>query len=324
MNNGWNRRNFLKRVALGCTAAASVSTCGFVLHDKGRNEPDAVRRILTVRDFSSGLDISDLKKKIFISKGAPEDAVLRALKALGGMNRFVKPGETVVIKPNVGWDRTPVQAANTNPLVVGALVKACFEARASSVVVTDHTCNEASRCFTRSGIWKAAEQNGAEVVLPSSHRFRLYDLGGRVLHTMPVLVPAVTADRFINVPIAKHHGLSGFTGAMKNLYGVLGGRRNRLHQRIDDSIADLADFIRPTLTIMDATRVLMQNGPQGGDIGDVKEVGEIIASVDQVAVDTYASGLIGLSPNELPYLSLAQKRGLGHAALDGVERVEVP
>jgi len=236
---------------------------------------------------------------------------------------FVRRGETVVIKPNAGWDRTPLQAANTNPIVVATLVSLCVGVGAASVIVTDNSCNEAGRCFTRSGIWKAAEGAGASVVLPAPHRFRAYELGGVVLGRMPVLAAAVEAHRFINVPIAKHHGLSGFTGAMKNLYGVLGGRRDRLHQRIDDSIADLADFVRPTLTVMDATRVLVRNGPQGGDVGDTEAVGRVIASVDQVAVDAHACAFVGLTPAELPYLQLAAARGLGAADLRRVELREI-
>jgi uncharacterized protein (DUF362 family) len=191
------------------------------------------------------------------------------------------------------------------------------------VIVTDNTCNEARRCFTRSGIWKAAEQAGATIVLPAPHRFRPYELGGVILGRMPVLAAAVQADRLINVPVAKHHGLSGFTGAMKNLYGVLGGRRNRLHQRIDESIADLADFIRPTLTVLDATRVLKRNGPVGGDVGDTEAVGKVLASVDQVAVDAYACRFIDLAPGDLPYLALGGERGLGTPDLSRIQVEEI-
>ena len=155
------------------------------------------------------------------------------------------------------------------------------------------------------------------------HRFRDYDLGGVVLGEMPVLTVAVQVDRFINVPIAKHHGLSRFTGAMKNLYGILRGRRNRLHQKIDESIADLADFVRPTLTVMDATRVLLRNGPQGGNLDDTKKIKKVIASTDQIAVDAYSCGLIGLEPGDLPYLALAVKRGLGVADLSKISIEEV-
>jgi len=274
-----------------------------------------------VRAFGTGLDVDE--GLIAVASGGPAEATRKAIEALGGIGGFVKSGESVVIKPNVGWDRTPIQAANTNPIVVATLVEMCLGADASEVIVTDHSCNEARRCFTRSGIWRAAEDAGAEILLPAPHRFRTYDLGGVILGKMPVLAAAVQADRFINVPVAKHHGLSGFTGAMKNLYGILGGRRNRLHQRIDDSIADLADFIRPTLTVMDATRVLVRNGPVGGDVADTEEVRKVIASVDQVAVDAYACGLIGLEPQALPFLALGGERGLGQPDLGRLEVVEV-
>ena len=313
MNGTWDRRAFIKRVALGCAGIGGIATAGTLLVDAGREAPLAATRSSQVRDFRAGLDLDEIARIVVSAAGEAAEATRAAIASLGGMGRFVRRGETVVIKPNVGWDRTPLQAANTNPVVVATLVSLCVEAEAASVVVTDNSCNEAGRCFTRSGIWKAAEGAGATVVLPAPHRFRVYDLGGVALGRMPVLTPAVEADRFINVPIAKQHGLSGFTGAMKNLYGVLGGRRDRLHQRIDDSIADLADFVRPTLTVMDATRVLLRNGPQGGDIGDTEEVGRVIASVDPVAADAHACGFVHIAPADLPYLALAAARGLGAA-----------
>jgi len=321
MNDSWNRRRFLNRVAAGCVGIAGATATGILLRDEGRDEPLLDPKAVQVRNFRAHM--GDSGEKLVIANGDPSSATRAAIRALGGMERFIQSGESVVIKPNIGWDRTPVQAANTNPLVISALVKMCLDAGAATVVVTDHSCNESRRCFTRSGIWKEASNAGAVVVLPAGHRFRIHDLGGVVLGKMPVLTAAVRADRFINVPVAKHHGMSGFTGAMKNLYGVLGGRRNRLHQRLDESIADLADFIRPTLTVMDATRVLMRNGPQGGNLGDVRSVDQVIASTDQVAVDAYGCGLIGLKPTDLPYLALAQKKGLGTADLSTIPREEV-
>jgi uncharacterized protein (DUF362 family) len=313
MNDSWDRRAFLKRVALGCAGLGGIAGGAALLADRGRDEPLSEVSAAKVRDFSAGLDLAGIRGTVASARGDAAQAVRGAIDALGGMGRFVRRGETVVIKPNVGWDRTPLQAANTNPIVVSTLVSLCVEAGAAEVIVTDNSCNEAQRCFTRSGIWKAAEGAGAKIVLPLPHGFRDYDLGGAVLGTMPVLAAAVEADRFINAPVAKHHGLSGFTGAMKNLYGVLGGRRDRLHQRIDDSIADLAGAIRATLTVMDATRVLVRNGPQGGDLGDTQEIGRVIASVDPVAVDAVSCGFIGKAPAELPYLALAAGRGLGAA-----------
>jgi uncharacterized protein (DUF362 family) len=298
-----------------------ASTVSLLARDRGRYEPLPSAHRGQIRDFRKGIDTPE--PALVIAKGKPDEATRAAIDALGGMERFVRSGERVVIKPNAGWDRTPVQAANTNPSVVATLVELCLNAGASRVVVTDNPCNEARRCFTRSGIWKATEESGGEIVLPADHRFKQYDLGGVILGKMPVLEPALDADRFINVPVAKHHGLSKFTGAMKNLYGVLGGRRNRLHQKIDESIADLADFLRATLTVMDATRVLARNGPQGGDVADTLEMNQVIASQDPVAVDAYACALINLSAWDIPYLSMADRRGLGTASPDRIQRREV-
>lgn len=253
----------------------------------------------------------------------PEALVRKALSALGGMQRFISRGDIVVVKPNVGWDRTPIHAANTNPRVVAEVVKQAYDAGAKRVIVTDASCNEPNRCFQRSGIWKAAYDVGAEVVMPAAHRFRGMRLKGEVLDEWPVYTPLINADKVINVPIAKHHNLSKYTAAMKNWYGSLGGRRNRLHQNIDVSIADLATFMQPTLTIVDAFRVLMRNGPQGGNVADAKEMRTLIASIDQVAADAYGCQLIGRTPEEIPYIKMAEERGLGTMNWKSLRWVEV-
>jgi len=241
----------------------------------------------------------------------PEELTRRAIAALGGMERYVSRGDRVAIKPNIGWDRMPVHAANTNPRVVAEVVRLCLNAGAAQVVVTDASCNEARRSFQRSGIWKSAHEAGAQVVLPQSHRFRTMRLRGDLLDLWPVYTPLIEADKVINVPVAKHHNLSLYTGAMKNWYGVLGGRRNRLHQNIHLSIADLATFMRPTLTVLDATRVLFRNGPQGGNLADARDLHQVIASEDEVLADTYGAGLLGVEPQQVTYLLLGQERGLG-------------
>jgi uncharacterized protein (DUF362 family) len=241
----------------------------------------------------------------------PEQLVKRAVDAMGGMGRFVSRGDVVVVKPNIGWDRMPIHAANTNPDVVAAVIKLAFDAGAKKVVVADGSCNDPNRCFQRSGIWRASYDMGAEVVLPQEHRYRSMRLKGDVLDEWPVFTTLVDADKVINVPVAKHHNLAKYTAAMKNWYGVLGGRRNRLHQNIDTSIADLATFMRPSLVVVDAMRVLMRNGPQGGNIDDAKDMYTIIASVDQVAADAYGCALIGQKRENLDYLRMGQERGLG-------------
>ncbi len=288
---------------LGLTSSdARPQTRDFRLRDRAAEQPDfAVAK--------TGTDPAALTRA--------------AVDALGGMARFISRGDVVTIKPNIGWDRTPVHAANTNPKVVAELVKMAFDAGAKTVTVTDASCNEPNRCFQRSGIWKAAYDVGADVVIPAAHRFRGMRLGGEVLHDWPVYRPLVEADKVINAPIAKHHNLAKFTAAMKNWYGLLGGRRNRLHQNIDTSIADLATFMQPTLTVVDATRVLLRNGPQGGNIADAKDMNTVIASVDQIAADAYACGLIGVDREELAYLKMGHERGLGTMNWESLNHVEV-
>ena len=266
-----------------------------------------------VRDFrlkgSMGLELPDF----VIAKNETNPAVLtrRAVDAMGGMKRFVSRGDIVVVKPNIGWDRMPIHAANSNPEVVATVVQMAFEAGAKRVVVTDASCNDPNRCFQRSGIWRAAYNLGADVIIPAEHRFRTMRLNGDVLDEWPVYTPLVQADKVINVPVAKHHNLAKYTGAMKNWYGSLGGRRNRLHQNIDVSVADLATFMRPTLVVVDATRVLVRNGPQGGNVDDTREMNTVIAAVDQVAADSYGASLIGQKRENVPYLKMGHDRGLG-------------
>ena len=220
MADSWNRREFLQRAAIGITGVSAAAGLSFAVSDRGRNEPDTKAGVNQVRNFSRSNP--GAASTVVISNGKASNAVKSAVKTLGGINKFVFKGDIVVVKPNIGWDRTPLQAANTSPVVVKTVVELCFEAGAKEVIVTDNSCNDAARCFTRSGIWKLAEQAGATVVLPAEHRFLPFDLGGIILGEMPVLAPAVQCDCFINLPVAKHHGLSKFTGAMKNLYGVLG------------------------------------------------------------------------------------------------------
>ncbi|HVM75718.1 MAG TPA: DUF362 domain-containing protein [Candidatus Saccharimonadales bacterium] len=247
-----------------------------------------------------------------IHGGTPAALVQRALLELGGMPRFISRGDVVIVKPNIAWDRTPEQAANTNPEVVAELVRQCWSASAKKVIVTDVSCNDPRRCFERSGIAAAARQQGAEVLLPAPEKFKEVDLGGDLLQDWPVYQPFLEADKVINVPIAKHHSLTGCTLGMKNWYGILGGQRHRLHQRIHESLVDLADFMRPTLTLADSYRVLLRNGPTGGNLEDVLVKKTLVAGTDPVALDAYlAKAYWNLEPAALPYLKMAADRGLG-------------
>ena len=244
--------------------------------------------------------------------GEPRALAAQALENLGGMQRFISKQDVVVLKPNIAWDRTPEQAANTNPDLVAEVVRQCWQAGAKRVIVTDVSCNEPRRCFQRSGIQAAARAEGAEVVLPDPDLFREVDMGGVVLKNWPVFAPFLDADKVINLPIAKHHVLTGATLGMKNWYGILGGQRNRLHQQIHQSLVDLASFMLPTLTLMDCYRVLLRNGPTGGNLEDVAVKKTLVAGTDPVAIDAYvAKAYWNLDAEQLPYLAMAAARGLG-------------
>jgi len=244
--------------------------------------------------------------------GDPEALTRNAIEELGGMRRFIARGDIVVVKPNIGWDRTPEQAANTNPVVVAEVVRQCWNAGAKRVIVTDVSCNDPRRCFQRSGIAAAAQHEGAEIILPDPAGFQEVDLQGEVLRNWQVFAPFLNADKIINIPIAKHHTLTGATLGMKNWYGILGGPRHRLHQKIHESLVDLADFMRPTLTIIDCYRVLLRNGPTGGNLEDVALKKSLVAGTDPVALDAYvAKAFWNLDVPALPYLQMAAKRGLG-------------
>lgn len=306
-----DRREALRSVATTAAAIGTASGLTFWRWDQGREQTTGLLHTPHVRDFGS--DKVDAHPDMAISRQSKEPQVLveRAIAALGGMARFISRGDVVAVKPNIGWDRTPLQAANTNPKVVETLVRLALDAGAKQVIVTDASCNDARRSFQRSGIWQAAHDIGGTVIIPTEQRFRSMKLRGEVLDEWPVYTPLIEVDKIINVPVAKHHNLCRYTGAMKNWYGIIGGRRNRLHQNIDTSIADLATFMRPTLTVIDATRVLVRNGPQGGNIDDTRELFQVVASIDQVAADAYACTLIGEHPANIRYLALALERGLG-------------
>jgi uncharacterized protein (DUF362 family) len=304
-----NRRQFLVKTAATCSLAAGAGLWGYVFYSQ---EPVRRRaeKIYTFKDFR--VADSKMYAELAIVHGKDVERMTRAaVDKLGGISRFISPGEKVLIKPNVGWDRQPEQAANTNPELVRAVVGLCNEARASEVWVTDVSVNDPYRSFARSGIEAAVEKTGGKVKFTTSGDFVLTDLKGQVLKVWPVSRFYHQVDKVINLPVVKHHSLSQCTIALKNWYGVLGGQRNRLHQEIDISIADLASAIRPTLTIVDATRVLKYNGPTGGNLSDVALEDTIIAGLDEVALDSYSIRFLDLKVDDVPFIEIAENRGLG-------------
>ncbi|MDF1614976.1 DUF362 domain-containing protein [Desulfurivibrio dismutans] len=256
--------------------------------------------------------------------GAPGSAAKEAVAALGGMARFVSRGDIVVIKPNIAFDRRPEQAATTNPEVVKAVAEMCLEAGARLVKVFDRPVNDARRCYVQSGIAAALEpMEGVELKYVDERRFRDMRIGGQVLTTWPIYTEAVEADVLINIPIAKHHGLARLTMTIKNWMGIMGGNRSRIHQRLDQALAEMAAFVQPALSILDAHRILVANGPQGGSLDDVRHPEVIIAGTDEVAIDSLGATLFDMTGSDLGYVREAVKLGVGEADLNKLKVQEI-
>jgi len=248
--------------------------------------------------------------------------VVKTLKPFGGIESFVKKGNKVVIKPNIGWDRRPEQAADTHPEIVKTLVKLALKAGASEVLVFDNTCNEERRCYHNSGIKEAVESiddNRAKIPYIDKRKFIPADIKkGKSLKRWLFYKDALEADCYINVPIAKHHSLSGYTVSLKNTMGILGGKRGKLHHNIAQNLADINTVINPNLIVVDATRILLRNGPVGGNVNDVKQLDRLIATTDPVAADAYATTLFGEKPDALESTVAAYKMGLGQMNLSKI------
>ncbi len=316
---GRSRRIVLK-AAGGLLAAGALGAAGYAIHDyRQRFGRDALR---TIGDHRIQLP-PGTPPMVVVRGGTPARNARAAIARLGGMAPFVTPDDVVVVKPNIGWDSVPAQGANTHPDVVVEVVKACLDARAKRVIVTDCPVSEARKAFEKSGILRAASDAGAEVVLPEHSRYHTVRLSER-LGSWSVLEPFVEATKIINVPIGKHHDFTGVTGGMKNWIGITTERRMSFHSDINRAIAELAALMRPTLTIIDASRVLMRNGPKGGNLADVKVFGALAAGVDPIALDAWACRLMDTPDEKLPdYLRFGEEMGLGKVDYRALQPVEI-
>jgi uncharacterized protein (DUF362 family) len=308
-----NRRQLLARVGKAGISIAAAGAISKLLYDsKGPKAVVEGEEHVTLKNFSvqprPGQTMS-------IAKGPDRAATVnKAIELLGGIERFVKPGETVAIKPNVAFASPAMLCATANPELVAEVVRLCYSrGKAKKVIVTDNPINDPASCFTLSGIGKAASAAGAEVVLPKAHLFKLTTLPeGRLIKNWPIFFePFKDADKLIGIAPVKNHHRAGASMTMKNWYGLLGGRRNIFHQDINTIIAELAMMVRPTLVILDGTEVMMTNGPTGGSTSDLKRENTLIASTDCVAADSYGCTLLDLKVSDLPYLAKAEKAGVG-------------
>lgn len=259
--------------------------------------------------------------------GEPEEMFDRGIASMGGMKRFVSKGQTVVVKPNMAWDVRPELGANTNPGLVGRIVRRCIEAGASKVYVFDHTCDLWKRSYVTSGIEEAARRAGATVVPADQTRYYRNTpiAGARVLKETLVHELILQSDVFINVPVLKNHGGAGLTISMKNLMGIV-WNRGELHSKgLHQCIADLSLLRKPDLNVVDAYRVMTRSGPRGTSERDITIRKAQVLSTDIVAADTAAAKIFGTEPNSVDYIRLGAALKAGTMDLERlkVERISI-
>ncbi len=330
-----DRREFLRYAGGTLAAAAGIGALALGTHD-GRNGAYYFRDMANANAVV--LPRYDLKnpqgsnKVVAVHGTDAAMLVQRAFAAMGGLDKFISPGDVVLLKPNVAFDRPPEMGATTSPAVLTAVANEVRRCGAKRILIADNPINQPEGCFAKSGITEVARATGCEIVLPTPDRFvdlavgrtkengQLVGEPGKALDRWQVFhEPLALANKVIGVAPCKDHNLSGASMTMKNFYGLLGGRRNQFHQCIHDVIADFPHMLKPTLVVLDATRILMANGPTGGSRADVNENGNtVVVGTDMVAVDAYGWTLMGRRTRPPDYLGKAKARHLGEADLKHV------
>ncbi len=228
------------------------------------------------------------------------------------MERFVKKGGKVVVKPNVLTGRPPEYATTTSPELMTAVIKMCWEAGAGEVVVLDNPTSNHRAAFETSGLAQAVSDAGAKLVYLTGRSYEKVQIPeGKVLTEWPFVTDALAADSLINLALPKQHGTSGATMTMKNLMGIMGGGRGSIHGNFSQKIVDVNTLVKPTLAILDAYRVLFRNGPTGGSLKDVRLEKTLVAGTNQVSIDAYGTQFFGKTPADFGWLVEANKRGMG-------------
>jgi len=304
------RRDFLRAIALtGAAAAVKPGKAFDVLTETGKSA-----------ETGAAYDM------VAVMGGEPEAMFRRAIQEMGGMGQYVKKGQKVVIKPNIGWDKVPALAANTNPVLIGEIIKECFSAGASEVVVFDHTCDDWKRCYANSGIEAVAKENGAKVV-PAHEESYYREMklpNGKSLTSTKIHQAIMDCDVWINVPILKNHGGAKMSISMKNMMGIVWDRRFFHSNDLQQCIADVCTMNkRPVLNIVDAYRVLKSNGPRGKSAADVVTAKGLFMSTDMVAVDTAATKffdqIVSMPLEHVGHIANAEKLKVGTTNLDNLK-----
>ena len=337
-----SRREFLRLTGYGLTSLAAqqfLSSCGInsetnQLPPKMTNTPAAAAQTPGEKPSETGQPTNTTEPSavpqeypyLVVTRGEDaENMVRQGIKALGGMERFMKTGADVIIKPNICVAyNTYEYASTTNPWVVGALVKVCLEAGASRVRVMDYPFGGTpEQAYQISGIQDQVLAAGGTMETMRSLKYVEKTINNAVsLKKVSVYQDILDTDLLINVPIAKNHGMAKLTLGLKNLMGTM-LNRERIHPSFEKNLSDLATLVRPQLTIIDAIRTLMANGPTGGNLADVKVQNTLIFSPDIVAADSYATRLFDKTPDYLPYIIAAANRGLGKSDLSGLKIEEI-
>lgn len=329
----FSRRDFIKSlsVAMGAiTANQFLTACGANSASMQSAETTDTtspveKPVENLAETPAEVKSSTSPDLVVTRNGDPETLVRQAMAALGGMERFVPKGARVIVKPNICVAYHSYEyAATTNPWVVGALVKLAFEAGASNVQVTDYPFGGSpDEAYVRSGIAEQVKAAGGEMLLMPRFKFVSTSIpDGIDLKETEIFEDALKADVLIDVPIAKHHSLARLTLGMKNLMGVI-RNRTAIHHNLGQRLADLTSLVHPTLTIVDAVRILMDHGPTGGNLDDVKQMDTVIASPDIVAADSYAATLFGLQPDDISYVRAGAAMGLGRNDLKNLNIEEI-
>lgn len=307
------RRNFLKAALLGGIAGAI------------QLKPETI----FAAESSSAQGKNDL---VAVMGGDPVTMYNKGMAAMGGISRFVKKGQKVVVKPNIGWDKKPELAANTNPQLVAAIVADCLKAGASEVVVFDHTCDEWQACYKNSGIEAAAKAAGAKMAFAHDEKYyKEVNLPkGLRLKSAKIHENIIDCDVWINVPVLKNHGGAKMTIAMKNYMGIVWDRGFWHSNDLQQCIADCATYSKkPVVNIVDAYRIMTQNGPKGKTIDDVVEAKALFISTDIVAADTAALKFFNqfreMKIEAVSHIGKAENLNVGTSNLESikVERIKI-
>lgn len=294
-----DRRDFLK----SCLAAGvGLGMVSFPFGATGH-------RLLGGQAYAAEEELPDI---VAVRNGEPDVMFDRGIAAMGGMGRFVKRGAKVSIKPNASWDAPVDMAGNTNPVLLARIVRHCLDAGASRVTVFDHTIEHSERCYEISGLGEAARDAGAVIAPAQTERYyQKYTVGGEILKEALVHEAMLDCDVLISVPILKHHGGAGLTGSMKNFMGAVWDRRYYHRYGLQQCIADFMLIRKPDLTVIDAYRTLMTNGPRSRSPQDVRLTKMQILSTDVVAADASGARILGREPADYEHIRIAGDMGLG-------------